>query len=235
MVTKKVHIGFFFLVAVSIITISPCPLGASEVSLFDKPLRYFGVLSQTFAYGWNDDYDTYKGFNQATTTAFLEGDYSPIDNFSLYSMLSLTGDLAYAINNDSEKWNNRQFDKAGEDLAFDDEYWRILKELHGTWNINTALIRVGKQIVSWGELTGVRLLDQINPSDSTRGISDIEFETSIVPTWLVRTDFRLPVNSALVSDATLQFVYDPNVDNDIYSRSFLPGNDVMGVWAPYIE
>ncbi|MBT8339848.1 MAG: hypothetical protein HKP58_05815, partial [Desulfatitalea sp.] len=227
-------IGLFFTLLLSIMIISPCPSSATEMSLFGKPLRFYGLIAQSAQYGWQDEYDTYQGIKQAPTTAILEGDYALANSLRVYTMISLTGDLAYVLNNDSDDWKRRQFDKS-DDLAFDDEYWRILREFHVSWTSDQAMLRVGKQIVSWGEMTGFRLLDQINPVDGQRGPGDLEFETTILPIWMVRTDYSFPLRTETISDVNLQVIYNPNPDSDIYTRSASPGNDKGGVWAPYSE
>ncbi|MBT8340778.1 MAG: hypothetical protein HKP58_17240 [Desulfatitalea sp.] len=234
MTMKKGFIGLFLAFILSLVIGAPNPLEATTFSVFDRPLSLFGQLSQSVQYGWQDEYDTYQGINQALTTAIFEGDYKPSNRLKLYGMTTLNYNLVYPIYSDDSTWKRRQFDKSDE-MAFDDEYWRILREIHATWTPGNNMVRVGKQIVSWGEMTGFRLLDQLNPTDAIRGPSDIEFETTIVPTWMVRYDQGLPLTSAWVSNVNFQVVWDPIVDNDIYTRGAGSGNEVWGIWAPYIE
>lgn len=217
-----------------IITMTVRSSDAARFSIFERPLNLYGLISQHVQYGFYDEYDTFEGINQAMTSVVMEGDFSPTDDFALYGMVTLTGDLAYPLNNDDDTWKRRQFDKS-DNLAFDDEYWQILREIHVTWTPGNSRIRVGKQIVSWGELLGVRVLDQINPTDAQRNPSALELETTKVPTWMARYDYGFSFSNNWLSNASLQLVYDPNVDNDIYSRSVEFGNAKGGIWAGYLE
>jgi hypothetical protein len=51
----------------------------------------------------------------------------------------------------------------------------------------TLLIDVDldKQIVLWGEMDGIRHTAPINPLDQRRGLTDAEFETTIIQIWLI--------------------------------------------------
>lgn len=231
---KRSFLGRCFALALCAISVAASPLGAAEISVFDKPLTYYLTVSQTAAFGWHDEYDTYKGLRQALSTAIVEGDYSPVDNIKMYGMLACTADLAYVFNRDSSEWQEKGFDASSDNLAIDSEYWRILKEFHATWTSGNAMVRVGKQTVLWGELIYFKLLDQINANDGIRGLTDLEVETTLIPNWLLRADYAIPYSSAMVSDLNFQLVYNPNVDPDLFYHP-LSGNTGFGVWAPYAK
>lgn len=55
-------------------------------------------------------------------------------------------------------------------------------------------------------MDGIRLMDQINPLDQRRGFADVEFETTIIPIWLVRANYSLPVHSRWLQNLGFEFV-----------------------------
>jgi hypothetical protein len=197
-----------------------------------KPLNLYGLFSQNVAMGWHDNYDTKEGINTAVFTALIEGDYQASDNFKLFGQFLLAGDWAYNINDSNNDWEMRRFDQSRSELSLDSEYWQIMKELHATWNPGNFMFRVGKQIISWGQTDGLRLMDQINPLDQRRGFSDVEFETTIIPIWLLRLDYFPPIYTESVSDLSLQFWFNPNADF-IPTQGVELGNDMGGIWSPY--
>jgi hypothetical protein len=78
-----------------------------------------------------------------------------------------------------------------------------------------------------------RVMDQINPLDQRRGMADVEFETTIIPIWLVRTEYYLPTKPSWLQDLGFEFIWNPNPDF-IPNQSFL-GNDEGGIWSPNIQ
>lgn len=82
-----------------------------------------------------------------------------------------------------------------------------------------------------GETDGFRLMDQINPLDQRRGFADVEFETSIIPVWLLRAEYNLPIKPSWIQNLNLEFVYNPNADF-IPNQGVMAGNADGGIWAP---
>jgi hypothetical protein len=95
------------------------------------------------------------------------------------------------------------------------------------------MFRVGKQIISWGQTDGFRLMDQINPLDQRRGFADVEFETTIIPISLVRADYAPKVDSTWLQDLKFQVWFNPNIDF-IPSQEIRVGNNKGGIWSPNI-
>ena len=228
MSSRKIFLGFVLL---ALVLITAYPASAKVFFVNDKPLNIMGQLSQSIQYGWHDDFDTYYGFQSAMLTAILEGDYQFSDTFRAYSMLVMSGDLAYELRSGG-KWEARGFQASRSDMEWDSDWFRVLKEIHATWTPGDFMFRAGKQMVSWGEMIGFRLLDQVNPVDAHRGPGDLEFETTIVPVWMLRMDYKIPYSSLWLSDMNLQVLYDPRADKAIYSGA-ATGNDQAGIWAPY--
>ncbi|MBI5605567.1 MAG: hypothetical protein HY879_19730, partial [Deltaproteobacteria bacterium] len=173
---KRFIIYFWMVMAATALWI--CPAGATEYMVFDKPLTLLGYVTQGAAFGLNDEYDTKKGLQSALMNLFLEGQYRINPQFNLYASGRFSADWAYPINNGQRDWNNRLFDQSSNRMYIDNNYWQILNEAHVTWTPGNFFFRVGKQIVSWGEMDGFRIMDQINPLDSRRGFADVEFENT---------------------------------------------------------
>ena len=115
-------------------------------------------------------------------------------------------------------------------MYLDKEWWQVVKEAHVTWSPGNFMFRLGKQIVSWGEMDATPVSNQINPLDKSRGISDVEFETQIIPIPLLRVEYYPEIYAGPFSDVTVQFVFNPNAEF-IPHKQFSSGNDVYGVSA----
>jgi hypothetical protein len=209
-------------------------VGAGEYTLFGKPLTNTGFLSQGGAYSLinrKGDYDTVTGLQSLPMTFFTDITYLPSDNLKLYTSGKLTADLAYQANHDRDAWNEKLFSKSRSGLGVDDHYWQILHEAHLTWQDGKSFLRVGKQIVGWGQTDGFRLMDQINPQDNRRGPADVQFETTIIPIWLVRAEYYKPTMSDWLQEIGGQIIFNPNVDG-VRTQSLQLGNEEAGIWAP---
>ena len=160
---------------------------AKQFNVCGKTANLLGYITQSVQVSTLDDhrYDTEHDFNSALFNFFVEGDYSFNNNLKVFASTMLTADWIYPIKRNDSTWEEQMFDESDSDLYFDDEYYQILKELHVTWTPGNWYFRVGKQVVAWGEMLGTRIMDQINPLDQRRGMADVEFESTIVPIWLV--------------------------------------------------
>jgi hypothetical protein len=208
---------------------------ARQFSLFGSPLNLFGFASQSAQVSLKGDhYDVEEGLNQALLTAFAEADYRPRNDTTFYVSGLLTMDLIYDIKHDDRTWNEKLFSQSRGRMYLDDRDWQFLKECHVTWSPGSFLFRIGKQIVKWGETDGIRLMDQNNPADSRRGLADVEFETTIIPIWLLRTEYFVQPQTSWLTDLGVEFIFNPNADFR-GNEPILPGNDVSGIWAPNIS
>lgn len=208
---------------------------SEDFSLFGRPGNIMGYATQGVSFGLHNNYDTERGLNSALTNLFFEGDYSPHDKLKLYLSGLLTVDWAYQLNANRDSWNDKLFPKSRRNLNVDDKYWELLKEAHVTWTPGDFMFRVGKQIVAWGETDGFRLMDQINPLDQRRGFADVEFETSIIPIWLLRAEYNVPITkTSWLQNLNLQFVFNPNADF-IPNQGIMAGNADGGIWAPDLD
>ncbi len=205
---------------------------ARRLTIGNQTFSVLGYVAQTAQFGWRDTCDTEKGLQQALTTAFLEVDYRPQNTVMFYVSGKYTIDWVYDIKHDFTSWNEKLFSHSRGNLAKDDEWWQILQEAHLTWTPGPLFFRVGKQIVSWGEMDFLRIMDQINPIDQRRGFGDVEFETTIVPIPVIRTEWWPEISGlgTFLDEVGLQFIFNPHA-------AFIPdqlpaaGNDVAGIWA----
>jgi len=232
----KTKLSILVLMAMAAIFLTSHPAIARQFTVGGRPLNVFGYVTQGVAYSMNshanEDYDTEAGFQSALSNLFLEADYSFTDDLQWYGSGMLTTNWIYNLKENDRSWKEKLFADSRE-LRVDDKSWQLLKEMHVTWTPGNFLFRVGKQIVAWGETDGLRLMDQINPLDQRRGFADVEFETSIIPIWLLRAEYFPEINSSWLEDLGFQFIFNPNAD---FIPNQLPatGNDVGGIWAPNI-
>lgn len=199
------------------------------------PLQASGYFSQSANYGLKDDYyDNQHGFNSFITQLLLELSYMPSSNMRLFVSGNLNMDQAYWILDNNSQWKDKGFDRSDDDQFIYDDWQDLLKEAHVSWGSDAWFFRIGKQVVQWGQSDGILLTNLINPIDQRRGPSDVRFENSILPIWMVRGEYNTAVNSTLLQQFGAQFILDPAAKfrgNQLTTT----GNEVQGVWAPYIE
>lgn len=209
---------------------------AKEYLVGDRPLSVMGYITQSAQFGitGRDNYDSPKGLQSALTNFYLDAAYAPRDDLKFYVAGMFTMDWVYDIKSHNSEWIDKGFDNSRSNLYMDNEYWQLLKEAHVTWTPPNWNIRVGKQTVSWGEMLGFRLMDQINPMDQRRGMADVEFESSIIPIWLVKAEYFVPRKPSWMQDLGVEFVFNPNV-TFIRNQLILGGNSYSGIWSPALD
>ena len=214
---------------------SVVPAKAVKFDVAGKPMEITGYVNQGIAYGLKSDkFDTMDNINSMVFQALLEVGYQFNNELKFFGSGNLNIDWMYAADGfDSSDWKDKKFDES-DDLEVLDEFGDILKEFHVTWTPGDFYIRVGKQIVSWGEMDAFRIMDQINPVDQRRGVSDVEFESTIIPIWLLNASYFMPVDSSWLEDLEFQFVFNPNADFR-GNEGLFAGNDASGVWGANVE
>jgi hypothetical protein len=228
--------GFVLMLALMLaLGLTAAPAAAKEFNLQgDGILNVMGYMSQSAQFSLKSDkYDSEEDLQSALMNIFIESDFKPNDTLTFYASGLLTTDWIYEIKNNDYTWQSRQFNKSRDNLFVDDEAWQLLKEAHVTWSPGNFLFRAGKQVVSWGEMDFVRVMDQINPTDDRRGFADVEFETTVIPIWLLRAECypNVAAKGGAVQDLGIQFIFNPNADF-IPNQDIVTGNDQMGIWAP---
>jgi len=100
-----------------------------------------------------------------------------------------------------------------------------LFQAYGEANVGNLFMRVGRQILSWGETDGFQLLDHINPIDSSFGGFLISLDERRVPLDMILTNYNLG-DFGPISDAYLESyaAYDNKV-------GYYPGTPAGSPWA----
>ena len=199
------------------------------VKLWDKPVKFQGYVTQSIAWGLSDEecLDTKSGLQAMLYNVLLESYYEPTADTKATLFLMLSGDLAYEVLSHDSEWENKGFNHDRDALAHDVSFKDIIQEAHFQWEPGTNwYFRFGKQIIVWGETIGERIMDQYNPQDSRRGISDVEFETSILPIWLIRTGYYIqpPASMLWLNNFGIEFIFNPNAE-------FEPDRGQAGIWG----
>jgi hypothetical protein len=205
------------------------PARAFDVEVCGKPLTLSGYIKQNVGYNvYGDVHDTKEGVENAFFEFLLEAAYSPTPNLKLFASGRINTDWTYNFYAGNNEWREKEFSKSKDLLSFFDKEKDLLHEANITWAPGNFYLRLGKQVVKWGQTDGFRLMDQINPIDQRRGMLDIEFESNILPIWLLRSEYKIPVN--FMDSLSLQFIFNPNVSFR-RSESIDIGNDVWGTWS----
>ena len=232
---KKYGFAMAVVIPLVVILVSPFVM-AEQFLLGGKPLNLYGYITQDVSFSLKNDghFDNEGDLRSALFNFFVEGDYAITNNLKFYLSSMLTVDWVYELKHGDNSWNKKEFNKSRDELFVDDEFWQVLKEAHFTWTPGDFLFRVGKQIMVWGETDGFRLMDQINPLDQRRGFADVEFESTIIPIWLLRMEYYPSIRTDWMQDLGLEFTFNPNADF-IPNQNIRLGNDKAGIWAPYIR
>lgn len=206
---------------------------AHDVQLWGKPLNIHGYLSQSMGFGIaGEHFDNQKRFQSAIVQGLIEATYEPERHIRMFLSGKLNADWAYQVPHGST-WRKKGFNKSRDRLYVFDSTKDLLNEANVTWHRDSFYLRVGKQIVRWGETDGFRLMDRINPVDQRRGLADVEFENTILPIWLVRTEYAVPVLPAWLQTLSFQGIFNPHVQFRP-NEGIQLGNSVSGIWAPNV-
>ncbi len=212
-------------------------LAQTDLELFGKDLIISGYINQGIQFGISGDmWDTKAGFQSAVMQTLLEIEYHPMDQVRVMVTGMFNSDWAYPLLADDDAWGNdpaeggRHFKGSRSELHIFSDYEDYLKECHVTWTPRNFNLRVGKQVINWGRMDGRTILNQINPQDVRRGLSDVEYETRLIPIWLIKGEYYPGIRLPGIDDYALEAIFNPNADF-IPNKRFSTGNDVHGIWA----
>jgi hypothetical protein len=210
---------------------------AYETAICGRPLTLFGYITQEVDYGMNSrsHFETQSGLNSFLTTAMLEVGYMPTDNLKLFTSGYFEADWAYEIlgGGRNNQWDAKGFSESRHHQYLRDDWNDWLREAHVTYTTPNFYLRVGKQIVQWGE-SNAQVTNRVNPIDQRRGPTDVKLDNSILPNWLVRAEYNTKVNSTFIQDFGLQFIIDPAFKFR-GNAVVLPGTDWQGVFNPNVN
>ena len=220
-----------FVALLSLVIMQARAARAIDVEIDGKPLSLSGYIKQNVGYNiYGNAYDTKTGIENAFFEFLVEGSYSPTRDIKLFASGRVNTDWTYMMysGNQGSEWAQKGFDQSKRNLFFLGGGEDMLHEANITWAPQDFFFRVGKQVVKWGQTDGFRLMDQINPVDQRRGLLDTEFESNILPLWLVRAEYKVPVH--FMDSLNLQFIFNPNVSFRS-NQSIFTGNNEWGPWA----
>jgi len=210
------------------------PAMAIDFRLGGKECSLMGYVNQGVSFGVaGDEYDTKQGFQSALFQFLLEAQIDLDPELRFFGSVGCNADWAYPILTSNSEWDDKEFDKSRDELFIYSHRRDILRELHVTWSPGNWFFRLGNQIAVWGETDVFRIMDQINPLDNRRGLTDLEFETTILPIWLVRAEYYLQPDSSWLNDLGFEFIFNPNADFRGDESDL--GNDKAGIWSPKIN
>jgi hypothetical protein len=223
------------IVVMAMVVMFSRPVMAIDFEVCGKQGSLMGYVNQGASFGVHrNEYDTQGGFQSAIFQLLLELQVNLNTDLKFFGSVGCNADWAYPILSGNDQWDDKDFDDSRDELFIYSHRRDILHEFHFTWTPGSWFFRVGKQIVVWGETDGFRIMDQINPLDQRRGMTDVEFETSILPIWLVRAEYYLHPQSSWLQDLGFEFIFNPNADFR-GDEAIYPGNDKWGIWAPNVK
>ena len=160
----------------------------------------------------------------------LVGDWRPEEKVTVHGVISLVGSLKLDVDKYAQPpsfpdgVNRRDYAK---DWAWRNYYNEVdLRELYVDIEATKWLtFRLGRQQVVWGDINSYRLLDVINPVNTTWHFGPLEsFEDTRIPLWIWKTMFEIKE-----WDHSLEFVWVSALDRD--KEMVNPPLTLVGAWG----
>ncbi|MBW2370630.1 MAG: hypothetical protein JRH15_22390 [Deltaproteobacteria bacterium] len=200
-----------------------------QTLIFTLVLAGFMILlipAQSIAFDeitWGDDQSaTFYGFFRNNLGMFLE-DHSYVQDddklatvrtwlrvyadirFSESLSLFAAGQLIYEPEYDSEKGSPSR--ENGEEYSEYDEIDDVLRELYIDWRPSSSHgIRIGRQIVIWGESLTDRVGDVIHPDDRRYTFAFANLEDTRIPSWMIKGIHDVPK-----IQTSIEWLVNPNM------------------------
>ncbi len=172
------------------------------------------------------------------STLMLEADWNPLDDVNVHAIFR--GVRSLQVTSDSEAQPpipGAVSDKASwvrENFYTEND----LREIYVTaFPTDWWTLKIGRQQVSWGEIGQYRLLDVVNPSDTTWHFGTFEsFEDTRIPLYMLNTTFDMaPIDSSLdivwipMLDERSNFVTTPLTLVGAWGLPLAPVQDDKGI------
>ena len=119
-----------------------------------------------------------------------------------------------------------RFDYGKRDIKYENDLREASVDLTYQGVLGTAFFRPGRQLVSWGETTGMVLLDVICPLDQSFNMFFQNPDDLMIPLWMGRLNYSIPRQPAFGLNFDLIFI------PDIRPTQFGPLDATMA--APYV-
>lgn len=211
---KKVSSAITLFIALLIISLCTSKNAHSMTKYLDGKLLVSGFLKET-AFIRTDLYDRSKDYRDSAldflnTTFFMEGLYkikeNPGDGFNinLYAGLKWWWEKAPALD---DNLNRHIAHRDGKDYKhprnFDED---MLTEIYLHIKNGPLQVKIGKQIVIWGQLNTTRTADVVNPLDFRWGPPGIQtWEELKKGLWMIRALYQ----SELPGDLRFEVIFNP--------------------------
>jgi len=218
-----------FVAAVAVVFLFSFSASAAEYDYGDGKILYVnGYVETLIGFGSNDEpsynaaagqYMTSgnpNGVNQVLITGYVETQLKWGRDFEFRTAWRMQGDQVDDFR-ESDHWKNT-YGLADDNLNFDDDIDDIIREFNVAYFSEYFSCRIGKQQLVWGEVDGLRIMDQINPLDLRRGFifydADAGFGDSRIPLWMVKTELNtgMDFEAGGLSDLGLELTWIPDVD-----------------------
>lgn len=164
------------------LSISPSP-AFQPVSLGDSELNVYGFLRNNYGYFLEDQDFTLNDDKLATNRTWLRTNlnWSLTDNFSTFASVQFVYEPEYDIEEGSVSKED------GKEYSEYDDIDDVLRELYVDFSPNANHnIRIGRQIVIWGESLTTKVGDVVNPENSRFTFAFANWEDTRIPLWMAK-------------------------------------------------
>lgn len=137
------------------------------------------------------------------------------------SIFSLRDDAYGKIRNTGPS----RFDLGKDDIKFENDLREASVDLTYTGAASKSFLRLGRQLVSWGEASGITIIDKINPPDNSYQMFFLNPDDLKIPLWMAR------YNHSISPSPNFGLNFDFLVVPDVRPQRFAPLDSSMA--APY--
>lgn len=160
--------------------------------LLNGKLDLYGYLEHFTATQFSERHNDSGNLANFRNSFQLEGVYKMIDNEDLKVNLFFMTRLFYEGAFDLDGSYGDALSNKGEHFLRRGRKRDRIRELYVDINYKRWNIRLGKQIVTWGEADGFRMADVINPLDMSWHFTFEGWEDISLPLWMVRVIYNIP-------------------------------------------
>lgn len=141
-------------------------------------------------------------FSILRSTAQLEPDVALTDHFSWHAIFRVVKD-GWGQYESEEGWLSKEY-------WDEDDLDEVLREFYFDADVEKGLhVRIGRQQIVWGETDGFRMLDLINPLDTSWKALGEDFEDQRIPLWSLRATYNIPDLGGIA-----ELVFIPGFDDE---------------------
>ena len=179
--------------------------------------------SMAFSMGVTNPYNKFAGtqqdnnwLNLSRSTFQTELTYTPTDIFRFHTKMRVVYDQTDMLDSNLQEWDHfvmpggtryGGYLRTGKDDNIAAEIWEIYADFY----LGDLWIRPGRQIVSWGEMVGIQVMDIVNPLDQTwHSYYEIEeYENIKIPLWMIRASYNIETGMTWLTDLYIEGFFNP--------------------------